>query len=58
MEYLQYLAVYISNVSQDGPFKIAIRGGTDTPLGSQIILSRILEGGAAAKYGNTFIYVT
>ena len=31
--------------------KVAIRGGTDTPLGGAIIISRILEGGAAAQYG-------
>ena len=30
---------------------MAIRGGTDTPLGGAIIISRILEGGAAARYG-------
>ena len=36
---------------QDGPIKLAIRGGTDTPLGGAIIISRILEGGAAAHYG-------
>ena len=36
---------------QNGPIKVAIRGGTDTPLGGAIIISRILEGGAAARYG-------
>ena len=36
---------------QDAPLKIAIRGGIDTPLGGQIIVSRIIEGGAAEKYG-------
>ena len=38
-------------LTQDGPIKIAIRGGTDTPLGGSIIISRILEGGAADRYG-------
>ncbi len=42
-------SVCLSN--QDGPIKIAIRGGIDTPLGGQIIISRILEGGAAHRYG-------
>ena len=37
---------------QDGPLKIAIRGGTDTPLGGQIVISRVFEGGAAERYGN------
>ena len=36
-------------VPKDGPIKIAIRGGTDTPLGGAIIISRILEGGAADR---------
>ena len=31
--------------------KLAIRGGTDTPLGGAIIISRILEGGTVAQYG-------
>lgn len=37
---------------QDGPIKLAIRGGIDTPLGGQVLISRILEGGAADRYGN------
>ena len=41
----------IHQIMQDGPIKLAIRGGTDTPLGGAIIISRILEGGAAARYG-------
>ena len=41
----------VSSWSQEAPLKIAIRGGTDTPLGGQILISRILEGGAAEKYG-------
>ena len=40
---------------QDAPLKIAIRGGTDTPLGGQILISRILEGGAADKYGQSHV---
>ena len=31
---------------------MAIRGGRDTPLGPKIIISRIIEGGAAHNYGN------
>lgn len=42
---------FVYSLFQDGPIKVAIRGGTDTPLGGAIIISRILEGGAAARYG-------
>ena len=47
-------ALIISTYShvQDGPIKLAIRGGIDTPLGGQVLISRILEGGAADRYGN------
>ena len=41
-----------SHFSQNGPLKLAIRGGRDTPLGPKIIISRIIEGGAAHNYGN------
>ena len=43
--------LFLLSPSQNGPIKVAIRGGTDTPLGGAIIISRILEGGAAARYG-------
>ena len=36
--------------------RLAIRGGKDTPLGPQIIISRIIEDGAASRYG-TIIYI-
>ncbi|XP_064400082.1 harmonin-like isoform X2 [Halichondria panicea] len=48
---LQGREVSFHTIPKDGPIKIAIRGGTDTPLGGTIIISRILEGGAADRYG-------
>ena len=42
---------YCYSYLQEGPLKIAIPGGTDTPLGGQVIISHILEGGAAERYG-------
>uniref|UniRef100_A0A1X7V4I4 PDZ domain-containing protein n=1 Tax=Amphimedon queenslandica TaxID=400682 RepID=A0A1X7V4I4_AMPQE len=38
-------------IPKSGPLKLAIRGGRDTPLGPKIIISRIIEGGAAHSYG-------
>ncbi len=46
---LQGRKVKFHTITKDGPIKIAIRGGTDTPLGGAIIISRILEGGAADR---------
>ena len=51
---LQGRSVAFHSVPKDGPIKIAIRGGTDTPLGGAIIISRILEGGAADRQGNAY----
>ncbi len=55
MQHYEFLAnvltAYYYIINQDGPIKIAIRGGTDTPLGGTVIISRILEGGAAERYG-------
>jgi hypothetical protein len=50
-EVLQGRRVAFHTIPKEAPLKIAIRGGTDTPLGGQILISRILEGGAAEKYG-------
>ena len=47
---LQGRRVQFHTVPKNGPIKIAIRGGTDTPLGGAIIISRILDGGAADRY--------
>lgn len=46
---LQGREVAFHTIPKTGPIKIAIRGGTDTPLGGAIYISRILEGGAAAR---------
>ena len=42
----------LATCTQTKPLRIAIRGGRDTPIGGQIIISQILDGGAAADYGS------
>ncbi|KAL5502748.1 hypothetical protein EMCRGX_G009569 [Ephydatia muelleri] len=54
-EVLNGREVAFHTVPKTAPLKIAIRGGTDTPLGGQIIISQILEGGAAAQYGRLHV---
>ena len=46
------ISILSSFILKDGPLRLAIRGGRDTPLGPQIIISRIIDGGTAASYGN------
>ena len=46
------ISILFSFILKDGPLRLAIRGGRDTPLGPQIIISRIIDGGTAASYGS------